>query len=97
MPDRIATMMILRSLRDIADELRALREELRQLHRSRGRANENPRAALMTGLRKKFSATCEDENRKRRARNVPATSVLKRMQSLTSQVIALEKNSELVD
>jgi hypothetical protein len=49
MPDRIATMMILQSLQDIADELRALREELRPLSRSRGHASDGPSAAFGDG------------------------------------------------
>jgi hypothetical protein len=34
MVDRIATMMIVRSLRDIADELKAIRRDLQQLKES---------------------------------------------------------------
>ena len=34
MVDRIATMMIVRSLRDIADELKAMRRDLEQLKES---------------------------------------------------------------
>jgi hypothetical protein len=34
MVDRIATMMIVRSLRDIADELKAMRRDLQQLKES---------------------------------------------------------------
>jgi hypothetical protein len=37
MQDRIATMMIIRSLQDIADELKAMRQELRQLNASNSR------------------------------------------------------------
>jgi hypothetical protein len=34
MQDRVGTMMIIRSLRDIADELKAVHQELRQLNGS---------------------------------------------------------------
>ena len=34
MQDRIATMMIIRSLQDIVDELKAMRQELHQVNRS---------------------------------------------------------------
>jgi hypothetical protein len=34
MQDRTATMMIIRSLQDIADELKAVRQELHQMNRS---------------------------------------------------------------
>jgi hypothetical protein len=37
MQDRIATMMIIRSLRDIADELKAMRQELHRQNRSNPR------------------------------------------------------------
>jgi hypothetical protein len=37
MQDRTATMMIIRSLQDIADELKAVRQELHQMNRSQPR------------------------------------------------------------
>jgi hypothetical protein len=37
MPDRIATMMIVESLREILDELKGMRLERRQLHQSSSR------------------------------------------------------------
>jgi len=43
MPDRIATMMIVRSLQEIRDEIRAMRAELHELSQSR-RAEDDGRA-----------------------------------------------------
>jgi hypothetical protein len=41
MPDRVATMMIVESLREILDELKGMRAELRELNQSSRQALED--------------------------------------------------------